>query len=308
MMQESRPAHSLLKKLFDNTANFATTGGAADAYTATFSPAHVLASDFVGYLRIHATNTGASTLNANGTGIKNLMKLQGASVVAMVAGDLLSGGIYQVIRDQTGDRYLVISRVGQAAKGELPAQVAYEDEANVFTASPQKIKVSPDTISLVLTRAGAEDFQIRTNDNGLGAQEDATKVSWAYALNDGDEFAIYRRPAGGAYALIWEMNNVGKVTAGTVPLARIEGYTGSTTHDFGSIPAQSSAGHSFTVTGAALGDFVLLGFSVSPGTSLLYQAFVSAADTVTIVVYNITTGALDPPSRTYYVKVIKKDF
>ncbi|NKE69897.1 hypothetical protein [Candidatus Manganitrophus noduliformans] len=109
MMQESRPAHSLLKKLFDNSANFVTTGGSANAYTATFVPAHVLASDFVGYLRIHATNTGASTLNANGTGAKNLMKIQGAYIVALAPRDLLVGGIYQVIRDQTGDRYLAIS-------------------------------------------------------------------------------------------------------------------------------------------------------------------------------------------------------
>lgn len=108
-----------LEALRKNETGFVTTGGSANAYTATFSPAHALASDFVFFLRIHATNTGASTLAVNGTAAKNLMKIQGASIVALAPGDVIANGIYQVIRDQTGDRYIVLSRVGQVFNEDI---------------------------------------------------------------------------------------------------------------------------------------------------------------------------------------------
>lgn len=122
-----------LEALRKNEPGFVTTGGSANAYTATFAPAHALATDFVGYLRIHATNTGASTLNVNGTGAKNLMKIQGASFVGLAPSDVIANGIYQVIRDQTGDRYLLLSRVGQVTVPDMKRIEASAENSALVT-------------------------------------------------------------------------------------------------------------------------------------------------------------------------------
>lgn len=68
-----------------------------------------------------------------------------------------------------------------------------------------------DTTSVRLFRAAANNFQIRTNDDGSDNQEDATKPSWAMALGEGaaDNWIVYRRSAGGAFVALWAMNNSG---------------------------------------------------------------------------------------------------
>lgn len=100
----------------------------------------------------------------------------------------------------------------------------------------------------------------------------------------------------------------GSMTAGTVPLARIDGFTGSVVHDFGSIGAGTSVTKTLTVLGAVFGDLVLLGMSTDTNNGLVYRAVVSTTDTISIRASNITTGTIVDTSRTYFIKVIKKDF
>jgi len=59
------------------------------------------------------------------------------------------------------------------------------------------------------------------------------------------------------------------------------------------------------VTGAAVGDRVSLGLPAAPTAGIVFQAFVSAADTVTVRATNITANPVDPASATYKVKVSK---
>lgn len=100
----------------------------------------------------------------------------------------------------------------------------------------------------------------------------------------------------------------GSMTSGKVPLARIDGYTGSVVHDFPSIIAGGTSTVDITVTGAALGDFVLLSQSSALEFNIIFRSYVEAANTVRVAASNHTGSAVDPASRTYYVKVIKKDF
>lgn len=75
-------------------------------------------------------------------------------------------------------------------------------------------------------------------------------------------------------------------------------------------PASIANGASLTlamasVTGAALGDFVMASFSLDlAGLSL--TGYVSAANTVTVVLVNNTGGAVDLASGTITVRVMKK--
>ena len=78
---------------------------------------------------------------------------------------------------------------------------------------------------------------------------------------------------------------------------------GTATVDLASIASDGSdATHTVTVTGAAVGDDVTVHSSL-PVAGLIYEGYVSAADTVTIRISNPTGGAVDAPSATYHVVV-----
>ena len=81
-------------------------------------------------------------------------------------------------------------------------------------------------------------------------------------------------------------------------------WSATATLDFGSIAAASQADLTITVTGASVGDSVSLGLPASPTAGLVFNAWVSAANTVTIRATNITAAAIDPASATYRATVM----
>jgi hypothetical protein len=81
--------------------------------------------------------------------------------------------------------------------------------------------------------------------------------------------------------------------------------TNSATLDFASIATTASEDLTITVTGAAVNDEVALGLPAAPAAGLVFNAFVSAANTVTIRASNITGTAVNAPSATYAVSVFK---
>lgn len=74
--------------------------------------------------------------------------------------------------------------------------------------------------------------------------------------------------------------------------------------DFGSISAASQANLTITVTGAAVGDEVVMALPAAPAAGIVFNAFVSAANTVTIRASNITASPVDPGAATYGVIVV----
>lgn len=82
--------------------------------------------------------------------------------------------------------------------------------------------------------------------------------------------------------------------------------SGSATLDFGNTAAQNSADLTITVTGAANGDVVSLGVpNSSVNANTCFTAWVSATDTVTVRFNNYSSGAVDPASGTFKIKVLK---
>ena len=75
--------------------------------------------------------------------------------------------------------------------------------------------------------------------------------------------------------------------------------------DWGSIADGSFAEQSVTVTGAVLGDFILVSFSTSL-QGLIMGASVRTGDVVDVQLYNNTGGAIDLAEGTIYVRVLKK--
>lgn len=82
--------------------------------------------------------------------------------------------------------------------------------------------------------------------------------------------------------------------------------TGSATLDFGNTAAQNSADLTITVTGAADGDVVSLGVpNTAVNANSCFTAWVSAANTVTVRFNNYSSGAIDPASATFKIRVNK---
>lgn len=93
------------------------------------------------------------------------------------------------------------------------------------------------------------------------------------------------------------------ITAVRAPLAGL--LTGSVTWDAGSIADGDEEVKEVTVTGAALGDFVLASHGVDVADLAIVGA-VTAADTVTLQLLNNTGGAIDLASTTAYCVVLPR--
>lgn len=78
----------------------------------------------------------------------------------------------------------------------------------------------------------------------------------------------------------------------------------SATIDFTSISAASQASVEVSVPGASVGDEVILALPAAPASGLVFNAFVSSANNVTIRASNITGSPVDPASATYGFIVI----
>ena len=81
--------------------------------------------------------------------------------------------------------------------------------------------------------------------------------------------------------------------------------TGSASLDFASIAAGASATLTIAVAGAATTDRVVLNPPSTLPNGVVPVAYVSAADTVTVRLNNVTAAAIDPAAMTYLVTVIK---
>ena len=98
------------------------------------------------------------------------------------------------------------------------------------------------------------------------------------------------------------------VTAGATRYTLAKTLTNTATLSFGSVAGNSSGSGSsdITVTGAAVGDAVVLGIPTADGTiNGSFTAFVSAANTVTVRYHNNTTAAITPTTGTFRVSVLK---
>ena len=77
---------------------FAADSGAANAYVVNPSPAAVVATGVQVTFSAANSNTGASTINVNSFGVKNLTKFGGT---ALASGNILAGGLYNAEYDGT---------------------------------------------------------------------------------------------------------------------------------------------------------------------------------------------------------------
>lgn len=83
--------------------------------------------------------------------------------------------------------------------------------------------------------------------------------------------------------------------------------TATASLNFASIAAAASEVLTVSVPGAVVGDTALVSSAVAggPTAGLQHEAWVSAADTVSVRATNVTAGAIDQAAHSYRVTVIR---
>lgn len=79
----------------------------------------------------------------------------------------------------------------------------------------------------------------------------------------------------------------------------------SPTLTYTSINSNVSQDQTATVSGASLGDIVLVAPTTALVAGLTLTAFVSAANTVTVRIHNATAGSVTPGALTFNILVLK---
>jgi len=105
----------------------------------------------------------------------------------------------------------------------------------------------------------------------------------------------------------WFNSTVGqfKGRAASKTYSFVISLSGSTTWDIPNLAAAANSSTTITVTGAVVGDMVVVSPAM-PSAGVVVAGDVTSADTVTIRGHNASGGAVDPPSTTYRVKVIRQ--
>ena len=102
------------------------TAGAGNAYTLTSNQGISAYADGMRFsFRADRANTGTVTLNVDSRGAKAVERMDGATSVALASGDLVAGGVYDVVYVLADDIFVVVNSFGN-----LPGLTASITELN----------------------------------------------------------------------------------------------------------------------------------------------------------------------------------
>lgn len=114
--------HASAKDVQNQTFEYGTVGGTANAITLTNSPvitAYATGQKFC--FKATGTNTTAVTVNVDGVGVKNIYKLSSGALGALAAGDIVSGAVYTIIYD--GTQFQISGGVGGGSVVAVKKQI-----------------------------------------------------------------------------------------------------------------------------------------------------------------------------------------
>jgi len=149
--------------------SFVVASGSANTYTAAFSPA--LTAHCAGLpllIQAPATNTGASTFNPNSLGAKSIVRQDGS---VLQAGDIVSGGVYQLVYDGTNYQVAAVSTPASVQGMFKNLIVSASGSAAAISASCDEIVVG-DGVTYQTLRS--VNLSIAGTSNGAGGLDTGT--------------------------------------------------------------------------------------------------------------------------------------
>lgn len=114
----------------NNKFNFAVDSSvSANTILVSFSPVPAYAQPLNIKFKAANTNTGAVQINVNSIGLKDIKKAVGGTISALVAGDIVAGGIYEIIYD--GTQFLMLSGAAGGNQASLSTSTGSVSGYNV---------------------------------------------------------------------------------------------------------------------------------------------------------------------------------
>lgn len=157
----------------------------------------------------------------------------------------------------------------------------------------------------------APGLAFNARDSGAAAQSYATILAHILdptATSEAAELRLYATTAGSSSTLAATFSGTAASVSGSFAIGGgstlTKVLTAAGTLDFASLAAAASADLTLTVTGATVGQSVALGLPTAPAAGVVFTAYVSATNTVTVRATNITGTPVDPASATYRATVL----
>lgn len=169
----ARTQYAAASQVADSTLTYAGTSSGTNTITATLSPAitaYVAGQHY--QFKAGGTNTGASTINFNSSGAKDLKKGPDGAT-ALAAGDITTGGLYVVQYDGTNFQLLNPKFPAGFATTDTPQftgiEVGHASDTTVTRASAGDLAVESNRIF----RVGGADVPIADGGTGASTAADA---------------------------------------------------------------------------------------------------------------------------------------
>ena len=232
-------------------------------------------------------HTGANIWQGSGGGTFTAIRTMMGSVTADALSNSSGAEMFITSSVVTGANILVRTTYPDASASITSSRLSRGNlaivptEGNIATDSNSSIKNSTTPISITGSNSG-----IAHGNPTISGNTNATVTAFAIQTTGGVWLPSATKPFDGGWY------KVGRFAA---------------VLDFASIAGNSYSDLTFAASGAAFNDFV--SFAKSGGAlaseGIMYSSFVSAADTVTVRAFNITTGAIDPTAFTGLALVIR---
>lgn len=226
----------------DGQLVYAVDSGAADAYVTTTPLAGPLKAGATLRMKAANTNTGASTLNASGTGATAIVGQGGG---ALSAGMIVTGGVYEFTFDGTswqmaGRHSAAAGTIGGRAlgAGTGPQQNLTAAQARAIVGAPLATLTASN--SAALDFASAQGFNAtlyagyRVEFQNILPANDAAQLNWLASINDGVAFittGTYATTdvfaAGNVVTAANSVTNTAVPIAGAISNAAGEGLSGT---------------------------------------------------------------------------------
>jgi len=259
------------------------------------------------------TNQVALNLIGNASGVR-LLKMARPDITQTNGLGIQAGGF--TFWDETGGRAIgsfvsdsssITLKLGSSSASARNGIISGETTTGTDTASPS-LQFFPGTGTGASTSGG--DFTFFTP-NATTSGTSVQALTSKFRIRRNGQINLWNTVTDPTINLgagdVWfrsDLNEL-RVQASSKTYSTALTLGGSATWDISSLGTLANGSTTLTVTGAAVGDEVVVSPSM-PSAGVIVAGDVTSANTVTLRAHNTSSGTIDPASTTFRVKVIKQ--